>query len=123
MAMDQSDIIYKICPQALWDAAQQSGQFEGAPVDLEDGYIHFSTASQVVETAGKHFKNQSDLLLLCVSIQKIQEGPHSLKWEASRGGDLFPHLYGPMALSAVVKCDPLPLGADGTHTFPDSFLK
>ena len=107
--------IYKICPEALWRAASSAGRFDGAPVDLADGYIHFSTASQVRETAARHFAGQPDLLL--VSVDAVRLG-NALRYEPSRGGDLFPHLYGPLDLAAVVKVEPLPLGPDGRHLFP-----
>lgn len=87
----------------------------GAPVDLADGFIHFSTASQLVETAAKHFAGQTDLLLIAVDAGQL--GP-ALTWEPSRGGDLFPHLYGPLDLSAVLRVEPLALGLDGRHNFP-----
>ncbi len=108
--------IYKICPEAMWREAEAAGTFRGAPVDLADGYIHFSTAEQVRETAAKHFAGQSDLLL--VSIEEARLGP-ALRWEPSRGGALFPHLYAELPLSAVTRVEPLPLAADGAHRFPD----
>jgi uncharacterized protein (DUF952 family) len=107
--------IYKICPRALWREAQALGRFEGAPVDHADGYIHFSTAEQVKETAKKHFAGQDDLLLVAVDAGRL--GP-ALRWEPSRGGALFPHLYVPLGLDAVLSATPLPLGPDGTHRFP-----
>ncbi|MGE0061031.1 MAG: DUF952 domain-containing protein [Xanthobacteraceae bacterium] len=107
--------IYKICPAPLWRAAEQAGVFTGAPVDIADGYIHFSTAAQAAETAAKHFAGQSDLLLVSVDTAKLGD---KLKWEPSRGGALFPHLYAPLTLAAVTKVEPLPLGPDGRHVFP-----
>ena len=109
--------IYKIVPRALWQSAQAQGMFDGAPVDHADGYIHFSTAAQVRETAAKHFANQDDLLLLTVNDQSL--GP-ALIYEPSRGGDLFPHLYGLMPLSSVIDVHELKRGADGQHIFPES---
>src|SRR5262249_23135544 len=111
----RSNIIYKICDAAAWQAAERAGEFTGAPVDLADGYIHFSTADQVEETAAKHFARQSDLVSAGVDAAPL--GP-ALKWETSRGGALFPHLYGKLPLSAVRWVKPLPLGADGRHVFP-----
>ncbi len=110
-----NDIIYKICPEALWREAEKAARFDGAPVDLADGYIHFSTAGQVRETAAKHFAGQRDLLLVAVN-----SGPlgSALKWEVSRGGALFPHLYAPLDPSAALWVRPLPLGMDGVHIFP-----
>jgi uncharacterized protein (DUF952 family) len=108
-------LIYKICPAALWRQAEAQGVFRGAPVDLADGYIHFSTAAQVADTAAKHFAGQRDLLLIAVEAEKLGA---SLKWEVSRGGALFPHLYAPLDLQAVRDVVPLPLGDDGKHGFP-----
>lgn len=108
--------IYKICPKALWDEAQRLGVFRGAPVDLADGYIHFSTAEQVRETAAKHFAGQSDLVLLRIESEALGD---RLKWEPSRGGALFPHLYDALDVKHVTRADRLPLGDDGTHVFPD----
>ena len=107
--------IYKICPERLWRDAQRSGRFDGAPVDLADGYIHFSTAAQVRETAAKHFAGQRDLLLAAIAAEPLGA---ALKWEVSRGGALFPHLYAPLDTSTVLWVRPLPLGPDGVHVFP-----
>ncbi|QJP15129.1 DUF952 domain-containing protein [Starkeya sp. ORNL1] len=109
--------IYKICSRTLWNAAEAAGRFEGAPVDLADGYIHFSTAMQVAETAAKHFKGQGDLVL--VAIDPAVLDPTALRWEPSRGGHLFPHLYAALPLAAVAWVQPLPLDADGAHRFPE----
>jgi uncharacterized protein (DUF952 family) len=108
-------IIYKICPAALWHEAERSGIFHGAQVDIRDGFIHFSTAGQASETAAKHFAGQQDLVLVRVDAAKLGD---RLKWEPSRGGALFPHLYGDLDLAAVTKVEPLPLGPDGRHRFP-----
>jgi len=107
--------IYKICPAPLWRDAERIGAFRGSELDVRDGFIHFSTAAQAVETAAKHFAGQSDLVLVRVDTGKLGG---KLKWEVSRGGALFPHLYGDLDLAAVSAVDPLPLGADGTHKFP-----
>jgi len=115
MSLDTMSLIYKICPASLWRQAETDGLFRGAPVDLADGYIHFSTAAQARETAARHFAGQADLVLVAVSVAAL--GP-ALKWEPSRGGDLFPHLYGPLPVSAAASVVPLPLGADGDHVFP-----
>ena len=111
-----SELIYKICPEALWRDAQAAGRFDGAPVDHADGYIHFSTASQLRGTAAKHFARQPDLLLIAVDAGRLGE---ALRFEPSRGGDLFPHLYGVLDLSAVQWVHQLPLGRDGAHVFPE----
>lgn len=109
--------IYKICSRSLWNAAEEAGRFEGAPVDFADGYIHFSSAAQVAETAARHFKGQDDLVLVAVDPAALD--PEALRWEPSRGGHLFPHLYAALPLEAVVWVKPLPLDADGTHRFPE----
>jgi len=109
-------IIYKICPALRWHEAEEAGSFAGAPIDIQDGYIHFSTQKQVHETARRHFAGQDDLLLIGVDADSLGD---ALRYEPSRGGDLFPHLYAPLSLSAVRWVKPLPLGADGQHIFPD----
>tara|TARA_R110000787_G_scaffold9675_7_gene33544 strand:- start:1846 stop:2193 length:348 start_codon:yes stop_codon:yes gene_type:complete len=108
--------IYKITPETLWCAAEAEGRFTGAPVDLADGFIHFSTRDQAIETAQKHFSGQENLLLVAVDASALGE---KLVFETSRGGALFPHLYADMPLSAVKWVKPLPLGPDGAHEFPD----
>ncbi len=108
-------LIYKIAPEAMWREAEAAGVFHGAPVDLADGFIHFSTAEQVRETAARHFADRPDLLLIAVDAEAL--GP-ALQWERSRGGALFPHLYGPLGLAAIRAVEPLPLGPDGRHRFP-----
>jgi len=108
--------VYKIVAAAAWKKAEAAGRFEGAPVDLADGFIHFSTMAQAPETAAKHFAGQDDLLLVAVDPARLGT---ALKWEISRGGALFPHLYAPLPLSAVIWAAPLPLGPDGTHVFPE----
>ncbi|HKH34184.1 MAG TPA: DUF952 domain-containing protein [Beijerinckiaceae bacterium] len=109
-------LIYKIAPENLWREAERAGLFDGAPVDLADGFIHLSTAAQAVETATKHFAGQRNLVLAAVDEASLGE---ALRYEPSRGGALFPHLYGSLPLSAVRWVKPLPLGADGRHVFPD----
>jgi uncharacterized protein (DUF952 family) len=107
--------IYKILPAALWHEAERSGVFRGSPVDMKDGFIHFSNAEQAPETAAKHFAGQSDLVLLRVDAVRLGE---RLKWEPSRGGALFPHFYGELEIAVVIRVDPLPLAAGGRHRFP-----
>jgi uncharacterized protein (DUF952 family) len=107
--------IYKILPLPLWTEAQRAGVFRGAAIDLTDGYIHFSTAEQAAETAAKHFAGQTGLMLLHVDADALGE---ALKWEPSRGGALFPHLYAELDVQHVSRADPLPLGDDGRHVFP-----
>jgi uncharacterized protein (DUF952 family) len=107
-------MIYKILCVREWQQAQSAGSFEGSAIDRQDGYIHFSTAGQVAETAARHFAGRDNLLLLSVDDREIAA---ALKWEPSRGGALFPHLYAPLPLSAVMKVDVLPW--DGArHVFP-----
>lgn len=108
--------VYKILPRPLWQAAERLGRFDGAPVDLADGYIHLSTAAQLAETAARHFAGQHDLVLVAVDVSLLGA---ALKWEPSRGGALFPHLYAALDLAAVIGAAPLPLGPDDRHQFPD----
>jgi uncharacterized protein (DUF952 family) len=108
--------VYKICEQALWHEAETAGQFRGSLVDQRDGFIHFSTAAQLAETAAKHFAGATDLILVAVDGDTL--GP-ALKWERSRGGDLFPHLYAALPLSTVRWARPLPIAADGRHVIPE----
>jgi uncharacterized protein (DUF952 family) len=107
--------VYKILPATLWVDAQRNGVFYGSPVDIKDGFIHFSTAEQAAETAAKHFAGEPDLLLLHVDANRLGA---RLKWEPARRGALFPHLYGALDLTAVIRVDPLPLAADSRHHFP-----
>lgn len=88
--------IYKIVPADIWRAAQAKGVFEGAGIDLHDGYIHFSTQAQAQETADKHFAGQKDLWLVAVTSEACGT---ALRWETSRGGQAFPHLYAPLKTS------------------------
>jgi len=108
--------IYKICNAALWRAAEAAGAFRGAGIDLRDGYIHFSSAAQVRETAAKHFAGAADLVLIAVDAGRLGG---ALKWEPAREGALFPHLYGELRLDRVLWVRPLPLGPDGRHVFPE----
>ncbi len=107
--------IYKLVPAASWQQAELLGRFVGSPADLADGYIHFSTAAQVADTAAKHFAGVTDLLLVEVATADVEA---TLRWEPSRGGALFPHIYGDLPLSAVRSVTPLPLGDDGHHVWP-----
>jgi uncharacterized protein (DUF952 family) len=108
--------IYKICPAPLWREATQAGVFRGSEVDLRDGFIHFSTAAQVIETAARHFAGAADLLLVAVDETRLGS---ALRYEPSRGGDLFPHLYGPLDPRLALWVRLLPLGEGGRHVFPD----
>ena len=109
-------IIYKISDVALWNEAKRMGVFTGAPVDVADGFIHFSTAAQAAETAARHFAGRGDLVLVAVDADALGAG---LRHEPSRGGALFPHLYGTLPLAAVRWVKPLPLGPNGKHVFPE----
>jgi uncharacterized protein (DUF952 family) len=111
-------LVYKIFRRPEWDALVAQGQTQGAPVDLADGYIHLSTAPQVTETAAKHFRGESDLVLVALDAGRL--GP-ALRWEPSRGGALFPHLYRPLRLADVLWDKSLPLGAAG-HIFPEGVV-
>lgn len=108
--------IYKILADAAYDAAKSEGYFVGTADDLRDGFIHFSAGHQVAETLAKHYPGQEELVLLSVDPDRL--GP-ALKWEESRGGDLFPHLYGPLELNTVVAEAPLELDEDDLHILPD----
>ncbi len=110
-----SEPVYKIVPAALWREAERAGRLAGAPVDLADGFIHLSSAAQVRDTAAKHFAGQADLLLVAVDPRRL--GP-ALRWEISRGGALFPHLYAPLDVADALWIKPLPL-EDGQHAFPE----
>jgi uncharacterized protein (DUF952 family) len=107
-------LIFKIVPENDWRQVPDTGVFTGSPVDLADGFIHFSTAAQVEETAARHFPGQDGLVLVAVDADAL--GP-ALRHEPSRGGDFFPHLYGELPLTAVLWVRPLPLGPDGRHRF------
>ncbi len=111
-------LIYKIFRRPEWDTLARDGASTGAPVDLRDGYIHLSTAQQVMDTAARHFAGESDLVLVAVAADRL--GP-DLRWEPSRGGALFPHLYRPLRLTDVVWDKSLPLGAAG-HIFPEGMI-
>lgn len=107
-------LIYKILRADEWAALRAQGETPGAPIDVADGYVHFSTAAQAEETAARHFAGVADLMLLALEADSLGD---ALKWEPSRGGALFPHFYGPLRLADVVWAQPLPL-EDGTHAFP-----
>ena len=108
--------IYKICERPLWQAAAVERAFRGSADDARDGFIHFSTADQLAETAAKHFAGQRELILIAVDAGRL--GPQ-LKWEPSRGGALFPHLYAPLPLEAVRWARPLADEADGHRPLPE----
>jgi uncharacterized protein (DUF952 family) len=109
-------LIFKICDAEAWREAEREGVFRGAAIDLKDGYIHFSMAHQVAETAAKHFAGENDLLLVAVEAEALGS---ALVREPARGGALFPHLYGTLPMKAVVWVKPMPLGVDGQHVIPE----
>lgn len=111
-------LIYKIFRRPEWDVFRAAGITAGAPVDLADGFIHFSTAPQLAETAARHFATESDLVLVACEANDLAA---HLKWEASRGGALFPHLYRELKIADVVWDKSLPLGATG-HIFPEGVI-
>jgi uncharacterized protein (DUF952 family) len=112
-----SNIIYKIVSADLWQAAENSGSFAGAGIDLADGYIHFSTGEQAKRTAELYFNGQPNLLLVAIDGQSLGE---ALKYEPSRDGDLFPHLYAILPLTSVLWVKPLPLDGSGNQIFPET---
>lgn len=108
--------IYKICPASNWREAERKGTYRGSADDLRDGFIHFSTAAQLAGTLDKHFRNQVGLFLVAVDADALGD---ALRWEPSRGGDLFPHLYGELDLGDVTDVIELRTRADGSHDVPE----
>jgi uncharacterized protein (DUF952 family) len=109
-------MIYKICERLSWHAAEHDGLYRGSEVDARDGFIHFSTAAQLAETAARHFAGQTDLMLVAVDGDALGS---ALKWEPSRGGDRFPHLYAALPLAAVSWSRPLPDEVGGKRALPE----
>jgi len=109
------ELIYHMCLRQEWELAMQSGAYTGSSQDRADGFIHFSTAAQLPESARRHRKGQAGLVLLAVDPRILGE---ALRWEPSRHGALFPHLYGTLPLSAVVSVCDIPLGVDGVPLLP-----
>lgn len=108
-------MIYHMCPGETWEEAKRTGSYSGTADDRRDGFIHFSTAGQIAESARKHRAGQAGLVLIAVESGRLGG---RLKWEASRGGDLFPHVYGALDPAEAASVRPLPLGPDGLHRFP-----
>jgi len=108
--------IYKICEQAVWRAAEAGESFLGTDADERDGFIHFSTAAQFAETLAKHYAGKTDLVLVAVDAEALAM---TLVWERSRGGDMFPHLYAPLPLSAVKWARPLADEIEGRRALPE----
>ena len=113
---ETSQPIYKILAEAAYEAAKSEGRIMGTGDDLRDGFIHLSAGPQAAGTLAKHYAGQEDLLLLTVDAARLGAG---LKWEPSRGGDLFPHLYDPLPLNAVLSADRLELDDDSRHILPE----
>ena len=109
--------IYKVCDSGLWKDAKQAGKFTGAEIDLQDGYIHFSTASQLRDTLTRHFSGRDGLVLLKIEISQLD-----IIWETARNGDLFPHLYDHLPLHKVVAEHHLNLSGEGDHIVPKAWL-
>jgi uncharacterized protein (DUF952 family) len=107
------NLIYKICPASIWNKARTRGIFEGSGIDLIDGYIHFSTAEQVAQTAALHFTGQRDLVLVTVDATHL-----SITWEPARDGDLFPHLYDTLPMTAIIRVIDIPVDDNNQHAFP-----
>ena len=114
-----SDVAFKLVDRAEWEAARAAGAYAGSAVDLADGYIHMSSAAQLAETARRHYRGRTDLVLVTVDLTALGE---ALKWEASRGGDLFPHLFAPLPLSAAREERGLSVDADGVMRFDDGAI-
>ena len=108
-------MIYHMCPAEAWEEAVAAGRYTGTEDDRRDGFIHFSTATQIGESARRHRAGQAGLVLIAVESDPLAD---RLKWEKSRGGALFPHLYGPLDPAEAASIRPLPLGPDGEHIFP-----
>jgi uncharacterized protein (DUF952 family) len=107
--------VYKIVTRQAWQAAEATGAFDGAAIDVKDGYIHLSTAAQAVDTARLHFQGQTDLILVGFDAEALGS---KLIWEPSRGGQMFPHLYGTLPTALSVTIDDLPLDAEGAPVAP-----
>lgn len=110
--------IYKICKRSEWAEAEKTGVYKGSSVDIKDGFIHFSTAEQLAGTVAKHFKGQSDLVLVEVMAEGLD-----LVWEASRGGNLFPHLYGDLSLQFIKRVSQINTDSQGQHHFDGANLE
>lgn len=109
-------LIHHATSQSLWQAARSRGEYGGTPQDRKDGFIHFSATSHIVESVERYLRGRRDLVLLSVDPARLGA---ALAWEPSRDGVLFPHLYGPLDVNLVELVDPLPLGPDGWHRFPE----
>jgi uncharacterized protein (DUF952 family) len=108
-------VVYKICPSADWQQAGQDTVYHGSSDDLRDGFVHLSASHQIEGTLARHFSGRTGLSLIAFQAERLGA---TLRWEASRGGDRFPHLYGPLPVEAAIATWPLELGADGRHVLP-----
>jgi uncharacterized protein (DUF952 family) len=108
-------IVYKIAPRETWTADLPGGRYDGSPDDCRDGFIHLSTAAQARETAAKYFAGKADLIIAAIDVARLGD---TLKWEASRGGQLFPHVYGAIHADTVLWTKALPIDENGAHVFP-----
>ena len=115
--------IYKVIDRTIWQTALQSGLFHGAEIDLKDGFIHLSARDQVAETVRKHFSGRENLLLIEIETAALAPLGDALRWEESRGGQEFPHLYATLDVNLIAATYELPMGADGNHQFPIDMLK
>lgn len=114
--MPVPDYVYKVASREIYEASQEEGTFVGQPIDLKDGYIHFSTAAQLKETIRLYFAGLKGQVLFAVPVAPFGE---AMKWEASRGGDLFPHLHAELPMSSVTRMADLDVPADGIVTLPE----
>ncbi|TWU47119.1 DUF952 domain-containing protein [Rubripirellula reticaptiva] len=110
-----ASILFKVVPKPVWESATEAGFFAGHGIDLVDGFIHLSLPEQVAETLARHFVGQTELMLVTVDGEQLDE---MLRFEPSRGGDLFPHVYGSIPMDAVIAAEPLMIGPDGLHVLP-----
>ncbi len=113
--MSTAQHIYHLAAAADWQAALATGLYRGSPDDIRDGFMHFSDGAQVAESAARHRAGRTDQILVCIASATLGQ---DLRWEVSRGGQLFPHLYAPLDIRKVLSTEPLPLGPDGRHVFP-----
>lgn len=115
MTANSDTTVYKVLGEAEWQLARRAGRYAGSADDTRDGFIHLSAAGQLAGTVAKHFRNRADLVLVAIDAARLGAG---LRWEPSRGGALFPHLYGPLDTAAATRVEPLPLGPDGVPVLP-----
>mgnify|MGYP001415313919 CR=1 FL=1 len=118
--MADDTIVYKILTRQAWEAAIAAGRFDGSADDARDGFIHLSSRAQVADTAAKHFRGQADLVLVVLATADLSDG---LTWEPSRGGALFPHLYGFLSPGSALSVTPLPLDADGVPMVAETLAR